>query len=286
MIDLAVLVVKGVIIGKIPGDGRHLDILHRKLHIRDDALGLVGVQDLAQILPAAGGGKLHAVGGIFDAVEVFLLEVEVRDHRAVQALSQRVVLPDGEVFLHVDALNAVERHHIEVPHRTVVLRRVARGDNEPALGQALVDEGLALQKLEHHRGQGLGHAVDLVEEQNALADAGFLGQGVHRAQNLAHGVLGDGVLHPVIDALFNEGQAHGALAGVVGDGVGHQSHVFLGGDLLHDLGLADARRAHQQNGALPHGGDAVIAQRVPAEVSAQGVADLFLGLFDVHKMTS
>ena len=90
------------------------------------------------------------------------------------------------------------------------------------------------------------------------------------------------MLLAVIDALFNKGQADGALAGVVGDGIGHEAHVFLGGDLLHDLGLADARRADQQHRALAHGGDAVIAQRVPAQIGAQGVSDLFLGLFDVH----
>ena len=36
-------------------------------------------------------------------------------------------------------------------------------------------------------------------------------------------------------ALPDEGQAHGALAGVVGDGVGHQRNVALLRDLLHAL---------------------------------------------------
>ena len=39
-------------------------------------------------------------------------------------------------------------------------------------------------------------------------------------------------------ALADKGQAHGALAGVVGDGVGHQCHAALPGGLLHDLGKA------------------------------------------------
>ena len=83
-------------------------------------------------------------------------------------------------------------------------------------------------------------------------------------------------------ALPDKGQTHGALAGVVGDGVGHQAHAGLGGDLLHDLGLADARRAHQQDGALPDGGNGVFAQRILGKVSFYGMLDLFFGTFDIN----
>ena len=83
-------------------------------------------------------------------------------------------------------------------------------------------------------------------------------------------------------ALTDEGQAHGALAGVMGDGIGHQRHAALPRRLLHDLGLADARRPHQQDGALADGRDGVFAQSIFGEVRFDGMLDLFFGSFDVH----
>ena len=52
----------------------------------------------------------------------------------MQAALIRVFLPHAEVLLHVDALDAVERDHVELTHRFVVLGRVARRDNDPASG--------------------------------------------------------------------------------------------------------------------------------------------------------
>lgn len=83
-------------------------------------------------------------------------------------------------------------------------------------------------------------------------------------------------------ALPDKGQTHGALAGVVGDGIGHQCHPALPGHLLHHLRFANARRAHQQDGALPDGGNGVFAQRILGKVSFYGMLDLFLGTFDIH----
>ena len=53
-------------------------------------------------------------------------------------------------------------------------------------------------------------------------------------------------------------------------------------DLLHDGGLADARRAHQEHGPLLLNGNDVIAEGVLGEIRRHGVLDLGLGLFDVH----
>ena len=203
----------------------------------------------------------------------------------MEVLPAGVRLPHAVVLLHVDALHPVQRHHIEVPDGLVVLRRVARRHDQPPLRQGLVAEGLALEELEHHGGQGLADAVDLVQEEDSLLQPGPLHQPVDGGQDLAHGVLGDGDLLPAVGALFDEGQADGTLPGVVGDGVGHQAHAGLGGDLLHDLGLAHARRAHQQHRPLAHRGDQVVAQLVPGQIRLQGVGDLLLCLFDVHIRT-
>ena len=83
-------------------------------------------------------------------------------------------------------------------------------------------------------------------------------------------------------ALPDEGQAHGALPGVVGDGIGHQCHPALPGHLLHHLGLTDARRAHQQDRPLPDGRNGVFAQGILGKVGLDGVFDFFFGAFDVH----
>ena len=98
-------------------------------------------------------------------------------------------------------------------------------------------EDLVLQELQHGGGQGLADAVDLVQEEDALPLAGGLHGLVDGGDDLAHGVLGDLILLSVKDLLLDEGQAQGALPGVVGHGVGHQAHVQLLGDLLHDAVL-------------------------------------------------
>ena len=55
---------------------------------------------------------------------------------------------------------------------------------------------------------------------------------------------------------------------------------------VHSLRLADARRAHQQDGALPDGGNGILAQCVLGQVGFDSVFDLFFGAFDIHKFTS
>ena len=286
MIDLAVLVIKGIIICEILRDRRHLHILHGKFRIRGNPQGLIGIQDLAQILPAAGRGKLHAFSAVFDTIEVFLLEIEIRDHSPMQAFPQGVFFPDREILLHGDALDTVERDHIKIAYRAVVFRRIACRNDQPALRKLLVAKGFALQKLQHHGGQGFGYAVDLIKEKNPLAESGFFHQLIHRAENLAHGVLGNGMLDAVIVSLFDKRQPDGTLTGVMRDGIGDETDVFLGCELLHDLGLSDSRRADQQDRPLPNRRDTGIPQFIPGQGSAQRVSNLFFGLFDVHVNTS
>ena len=45
----------------------------------------------------------------------------------------------------------------------------------------------------------------------------------------------------------------------MGDGISYQTHTALSGHLLHNLGFSDTGRAQQQNRALAHGGDDVVA---------------------------
>ena len=136
--------------------------------------------------------------------------------------------------------------------------------------------------MEHHGGEGFGDAVNLVQKQNPLPQAGFLHEAVDGGENFAHGVLGDGEGLSAVGTLLDEREAHSALAGVVGDGVGDEAHALLRGDLFHDLGFADAGRPHEEDRALPDGGNQVVAEAVFREVGFQRVGNLRFGLLDVH----
>ena len=65
----------------------------------------------------------------------------------MHAALQGIALPDTVVRRHAEFAHAVLGHHIKVPHRAVILGRIARGHNDPALRHAVGAEGLVLQKL-------------------------------------------------------------------------------------------------------------------------------------------
>ena len=146
--------------------------------------------------------------------------------------------------------------------------------------------GMETEEREVYLDEVLADAVDLVDEQDAVFLAGALHGGVNAGDDLAHRVLGHAAGAPAVVPLPDERQADGALAGVVGDSVGHQRNVALLRDLLHDLGLADARRAHQQNGALPHGGDQRAANVVRGKVRLHGALDFLFGTLNIHGSSS
>ena len=259
-----------------------LEILPDERFICLQAQRFIGVQQVGQILPAAGSDELCAVHVGVDLVEILGMQIEVAQDGTVDVGCAGVILPYLQVGLNVHPTDTVQRDDIEIADRFVILRRVACRHDDPAGRYSLVAEGLALQELQHGGGQRLGNAVDLVDEEDALFQAGGFHLGVDAGNDLAHGVFGHRDILVAVMALPDEGQAHGALAGVVGDGVGHQCHPALPGHLLHHLRFANARRAHQQDGALPDGGNGVFAQRILGKVSFYGMLDLFFGTFDIH----
>ena len=263
-----------------------LEILPDECFICLQAQRFIGVQQVGQILPAAGSDELCAVHVGVDLVEVLGMQIEVAQDGTVDVGCAGVILPYLQVGLNVHPTDTIQRDDIEITDRFVILRRVACRHDDPAGRHGLVAEGLALQELQHGGGQRLGNAVDLVDEENALFQAGGFHLGVDAGNDLAHGVFGHRDILIAVMALPDEGQAHGALAGVVGDGVGYQCHAALPGGLLHDLGLADARRAHQQDGPLPDGGNGILTQCVLGQVGFDSVFDFFFGTFDIHKFTS
>ena len=282
----AVFVEQVVVDREVLGDLAVLQILADHVLVHLVAVLLAQADHVAQVRPAPGGDKGLALRAALDLVEVHLLDVQIGEDRRVRAAGVGVLLPDLVIRLHVDALEAVPGDDVELPHGVVVLRRVAGGHDDPALRHPVAAEDLVLQKLQHGGSQGLADAVDLVEKENALLDTGGLHHVVDAGDDLAHGVLADRVLPPAVGLVLNEGEAQRALPGVVGHGIAHEPHAQFLRDLLHDGGLTDARRSHQEDRPLLLHGDAVSPELVLGKIRPHGDLDLFFGLFDVHGSTS
>ena len=283
---LVVLAVEHPVGRKIPRDLRVAQILPDDALV-DGQIQLVRrLQEGGQILPPAGSHKLHAVHIVLDFVKVLGAQFQIGRHGGVQPVGAGVVLPDAQLRLNVDAPHAVQRDEVKFPHTLVVLRRVARRHNDPAFRHGLVAEGLALQKLQHRRGQRLADAVDLVDEQDTVFLAGALHGRVDAGDDLTHRVLGHAAGLAAKIPLPDEGQAHGTLPRVVGDGIGHQRNVALLRNLLHNLGFAYARRAHQQNGALADGRYQRAADIVRGKVGLHRTLDFLFGTLNIHGSSS
>ena len=196
-----------------------------------------------------------------------------------------ILPPDGVVLLHVDAADPVQCHHVKVTDRLIVLRRISRCHDDPPLRHFAVPKHLALEELEHGRGQRLGDTVYLVDKEDALGKAGLLHLVVDRCDDLAHGVLCDRIGLSAIDLLPDKGEADGALPGVVGDGVGHKPDPALSGDLFHDLRLTYARRAHEKDGPLPDSRYHVLPIGVLFQIGLYGVPDFLFGSFYIHAVS-
>ncbi len=282
MVLVAVFPVQLVIIGKILCNGGILDILKDEILPDLKAQVFADLHHFGEILPAAGRCERDAVRRGFDAVEISLPQLQIRQDGAVDRLVPSVLLPDGKVRFHVDPSHAVQRHDVEFARGAVVFRRVSGRDDDPSFRHLLVAERLPLQKLKHGGGQRLGDAIDLVDKEDSLPEARLLHPVVDGGDDLAHGVFRHGMFPARIGLFQNERQADGALPRVVRDGVGHQRHPAFPRGLFDHLRFADAGRAHQQQRPLPHRRDAVVPVFIPPEVCADGVFNLFFCLFNIH----
>ena len=90
----------------------------------------------------------------------------------------------------------------------------------------------------------------------------------------------------VEDFLFDERQTHRALSRVVCDGVGDEADVTFPGNLLHDLCLSDAGRAHQKDGTLADFRNPVLAEFVFVQIGPDGIFDIFLCFLYIHRLLS
>ncbi len=193
-----------------------------------------------------------------------------------------VLLPDGEVRLHVDFPHAVQCDDVEFAGRTVVFGWIPGGHDDPALRHLLISEGFALQKLEHCGGQRFGNAVDFVNKQNAFVQAGAFHPVVDGGDDLAHGVFRNGVFLPAVGLFLDERQPNGALPRVVRDGIGNQGNAAFARHLLDDLRFSHAGRAHQKQRTLADCGNPIVSVFILLQIGTHGVSNFFLDIFNIH----
>ena len=289
LVDLVVglvFVVKVVVDRELFRNAVVLQVLLHKVHGHGELVLLIEVDDVGEVLPATSRDEGLAVDGGLDEVEVRVLDGQVRRDGRVHLGLVGVFFPGREVGLDVDSLETVPGDDVELPDRVVVLGRVTGRDDDPAVGDLVHAEGLELQELQHGGREGLGDAVDLVEEQDAFLLPCLLHLFIHGGDDLGHGVFGHPDILSAVDLVRDERKAQGTLTGVVGHGVGDEGNVQFGRDLPHDGGLADAGRAHQEDGTLPFDRDDVIADLIAGQVRSDREFDLFFGFTDIHTKSS
>ena len=86
----------------------------------------------------------------------------------MDALLVGILLPHIIVRTHIDALQAIPGNDVELPDGVVIFRRITCGHHDPAVRDTMPTKDFVLQELQHSRSKGLGHTVDLIQEQNAL----------------------------------------------------------------------------------------------------------------------
>ena len=193
--------------------------------------------------------------------------------------------PDGKIGNYLNLPHTVECCHIEFPHRLVVFGRISGGCDQPVFWNALIAECFVLQKLQHHRGECLGDAVDFIEKQDALLFSRPLHAVVDRGDDLTHRIF-CGMNRFSFDlSRADLRQAHGTLARVVCHRVGDKPDTALLCDLLHNRRFSDARRADQKNRALLPERNQRNTSFVSCKVCAQGFFHCLFCFLYVHMIS-
>ena len=193
-----------------------------------------------------------------------------------------IFLPGSKIRFHLDLFHTVQSYYIKFPHGFIVFRRISRCHDDPAFRNLMISEGFTLQKLQHGRSQCLRNAVDLVQKQNTLFPSCLLHLFVNRSHDLTHGIFRHRHFFAGKFFFLNIWQTDSTLAGMMGDGIGHQTDTAFLRYLLHDLGLSDTRRSDQQDRALPYRGDLIFPVLIFKQIRLYTVPDFLFCPFNVH----
>ena len=199
---------------------------------------------------------------------------------------QSIIFPDRKFRLHIQNPHPVKRCHIQFPDRTVTFRRIACGDDHPALRHFMIPKHLVLQKLQHGRRQRLRHTVDLIDKKNPLFMSGPLLILIDGPDDLTHGIFCYRILCTFKSPLHKLRKPHGALSCMVRDCVSHQSHTAFPGRLLHDRRFADSRRPHQKHRTLTHRRNPVKTARISGRIRLHASDDLIFCFLYIHAFAS
>ena len=170
----------------------------------------------------------------------------------MDALTVRVLLPNREVCLHINLLEPVQGHYIELPHGFIVLRRIPCRHDDPPFRHSVGAESLSLKELEHSRRQSLRHTVYLIDKKDTFLHPRMLHLFIHRGNDLAHRIFRHRILPSSVFFLADKREPHGALPGMVGNGIRRQTDLQFFCNLFHDLRFPDSRRSHEEHRALSH----------------------------------
>ncbi len=157
--------------------------LHRNLFF------LVKFQHLGKILPSPGRNIVLASYRSLYLIEIILFQIQEIHDRRMQSPLLRIFFPGSKVCLHFQYLQPVESHHVEFPHRFIVLRRITGRHNDPSLRYLMPAKHFILQKLQHRRRQRLRHTIDLIQEKNAFPDTALFHHLIDRGDNLTHRIF-------------------------------------------------------------------------------------------------
>ncbi len=213
---------------------------------------------------------------------MILPDCKVGHDGAVNTVFAGIAAPGLQILFDVDFPDPVQGYNVEIAYGFVVLRRVACGDNDKAVREAVRSEGFVLEKLQHGRSEGFRDAVDLVQKQDSFRNAASLDLVVDGGNDFAHGILGDRCLFPAVGVLLQKGQADGALPRVMRDGIGNKVDAAGGSGLLHDGGLADAGRSDEKERTLFFYRNDVFAGGISAGICFYCADDFFFGFLNVH----
>ena len=156
----------------------------------------IQVDHLTQIIPTSGGHKTLAVHRSFHLIEISLFDFQIGQNRGMHPIQICELLPHRKIRFHIYSFQSVPCGNVKLPDRAVIFRWISGSDNDPASRDFVSAEHFILQELQHDRSQCLRNAVDLVEKQNTVLNAGVFHQFIDGRDDLTHGIFGNIVLAP------------------------------------------------------------------------------------------
>ena len=155
MIILLVFIIQIVICRKFLYNPFIPQILPHQRLVHCQSFLLIERKNLRQILPSSCrhiGTPFH---GSLYLVKVLFFQFQVTGNHIMDALISRIFLPNTVIRFHFQHFQPVHSHHVKIPHRFIVFRRIPGSHNHPSFRHFMSAKHFVLQKLQHGRSQRL-----------------------------------------------------------------------------------------------------------------------------------